>query len=82
MCYRPPTAAKPKACPSCGALNPPFAKKCDNCGGELIPDEVPTVPGANLPPRPPSASSKICLQCGTENPPFVKKCGKCGKEFA
>lgn len=35
MCFRPPNAAKPIKCPSCGSLNPPTNAKCRKCEAEL-----------------------------------------------
>ncbi|MFA6808445.1 MAG: hypothetical protein WCR27_05580 [Eubacteriales bacterium] len=35
MCFRPPTAGKPKKCPQCGAVNPSMAKTCIKCKADL-----------------------------------------------
>lgn len=35
MCFRPPTATKPKKCPECGAMNPATAKNCIKCKAGL-----------------------------------------------
>jgi ribosomal protein L40E len=35
MCFRPPSASKPKKCPNCDALNPPIAKNCVKCKSAL-----------------------------------------------
>ncbi|ACL20393.1 hypothetical protein [Desulfitobacterium hafniense] len=35
MCFRPPSAGKPKKCPDCGALNPSVVKNCVKCKADL-----------------------------------------------
>ena len=35
MCFRPPSAAKPKKCPSCGSMNPPTRTTCLKCNADL-----------------------------------------------
>lgn len=52
MCFRPPTAAKPKKCPKCGTMNPGTLKICRKCQSPLSsPDQEsadkPKTPGNN-----------------------------------
>lgn len=35
MCFRPANAAKPKTCPSCGAVNPSVRQTCIKCNADL-----------------------------------------------
>ncbi|MFA6807970.1 MAG: zinc-ribbon domain-containing protein [Eubacteriales bacterium] len=35
MCFRPPSAARPKKCPQCGSMNPPNRTTCSKCNANL-----------------------------------------------
>lgn len=51
MCFRPPTVGKkPIKCPICGAMNPPTAKKCVQCGAEESEVVAPNAPPKRVAP--------------------------------
>ncbi len=54
--------AQQKACPKCGAMNPPTTKFCGACGADMTQ----------------AAGSKPCIKCGKPVAPGLKFCGECG----
>jgi hypothetical protein len=57
-------------CRQCGAVNPPDAAFCDQCGARL------TIPVA--PPMPTAAEMIECPRCHTKLSPHVRFCTNCG----
>ncbi len=61
-------SAAGNVCPSCGTVNQPGIKFCQECGTKL---ETP----------PPAPAGIVCPSCGTENAPGTKFCQECGSKL-
>ncbi|HUJ24590.1 MAG TPA: FHA domain-containing protein [Myxococcales bacterium] len=70
----PPAAAAEKACSNCGAMNPPAAKFCFDCGTPFAKKSAPA-PAAREPPRaaaPPLEPLKPAAKPAPEPPPSIQ----------
>src|SRR5687768_16240274 len=64
-------------CPFCGTRNPPTAKTCSQCGGDLIEGKA-RESGRLMQPPPPQLKIIKCDNCGTDNPTSNTVCSNCG----
>lgn len=76
MCFRPAEISM-KKCPSCGKINKPVAKQCEDCGAELdntVKDfdaDQSKLDAANTNPVAPNAPSAPSAAPGAPTPPAV-----------
>ena len=65
-------------CPTCGALNDPVNRFCDQCGSRLEPSG--SFPQASAPTfqAPPAATVQTCPDCGATVFPGQAFCEECG----
>jgi pSer/pThr/pTyr-binding forkhead associated (FHA) protein/uncharacterized OB-fold protein len=65
-------------CPTCGALNDPVNRFCDQCGSRLEPSG--SFPQASAPTfqAPPAATAQTCPNCGATVFPGQAFCEECG----